>query len=384
MNKQLSQQIDALRGISALVVLLAHTCQIFIWPITGLSSPWRYVASIGASYAVLTFFVLSGFVITGAILRDHSRGGFRCTPYLISRASRIYPPLLFSIALCLAIYGIVYAFDMHGKVSFRTEFDLYVAREKMRADSIRVYLWNLLFLQNVFPQFGPITMNGPLWSLSYEVWLYIIAMFSANWVLNNRVLLGAAPLGVILYVLYVFSDGMFLFLATVWGIGAVAGILYANRVTVPPTIAWPAAALLAAIALREIILDKWVLSPYSSVSAHVVQLLVVTAGLLLFVVTWKRLGFLSWLKGTGAYSYTLYICHFPLLLFAFSLFHETFMTAGLGERALILSGTCVAIILFCKLVSGPLEDKQRYADWLRGCFYRGGTAPGQKESAQMT
>ena len=71
-DKKDSEWLDAVRGFSAIVVLVAHINQVYNLPIVGLNGFMHLFFGIAARYAVISFFVLSGFLITTSILKNIS------------------------------------------------------------------------------------------------------------------------------------------------------------------------------------------------------------------------------------------------------------------------------------------------------------------------
>ncbi|MFO1490414.1 MAG: acyltransferase [Kiritimatiellia bacterium] len=179
MNREISKNIDELRGLSSLVVVLSHTFQWFILPMTGLDHIAREISSSAAHVAVITFFVLSGYVITNSLAANHSANG-RINPaaYIKSRLTRILPAGLFGVAISLIVLIAIIKFNMHGRSTFRTGTELYVARESLNF-SLKDLLSCAIFSNGIIPGTGPISTNGPLWSLSIEFWIYFIALLSA-------------------------------------------------------------------------------------------------------------------------------------------------------------------------------------------------------------
>lgn len=93
-------QLQSLRGIAALVVMIHHSLRVYG------SGNWAWVTSewiLNAQAAVIIFFVLSGYVLSRSLAR---RGLDRrgVTIFYIRRAFRIYPALWIGIA-----FGAVYA-----------------------------------------------------------------------------------------------------------------------------------------------------------------------------------------------------------------------------------------------------------------------------------
>jgi peptidoglycan/LPS O-acetylase OafA/YrhL len=153
--------LDLLRGLAALVVLLMHSRNILFvrYPLLdpddkGILSLIFYFFTRLGNEAVIVFFVLSGLLVGGGVIFKLSTNTFNLKSYVIDRLVRIVLPLfsaLLLIILCAAITG-----------RFFHPVD---------------YLGNLLSLQGILVP----VVSGPLWSLSYEVWFYILAGGVAVW-----------------------------------------------------------------------------------------------------------------------------------------------------------------------------------------------------------
>lgn len=105
------EQLDALRGIAALAVVLSHYALLF-----GPDSPFQVAhawiealswtplfAAFSGRQAVSVFFILSGFVLTVMLDRVH---GY--IPYLWRRVTRLYLPYIVALALSISIKTLVY------------------------------------------------------------------------------------------------------------------------------------------------------------------------------------------------------------------------------------------------------------------------------------
>lgn len=97
--------------------------------------------------AVLVFFVMSGFLVGGKTLERTIEGTFNVKDYSIDRAVRIMLPLLGAIILIIISNFIM---GVHNDY-----FNL---------------IGNFFSLQGILVE----PSIGPLWSLSYEVWFYIL------------------------------------------------------------------------------------------------------------------------------------------------------------------------------------------------------------------
>jgi peptidoglycan/LPS O-acetylase OafA/YrhL len=103
---------------------------------------------------VMVFFVLSGFLVGGMALERSLNRTFDFWAFAWDRVSRIWVPLVPALVLTVGI-------------------QLYCG---VRV-SVPLLLGNLFALQGVIC--NPIGENFPLWSLSYEVWFYVLTGIAA-------------------------------------------------------------------------------------------------------------------------------------------------------------------------------------------------------------
>lgn len=145
--------LDGVRGMAVLIVLLFH-----FWQSLGayhhqFSPQWSRLlslASIGQK-GVDLFFVLSGFLITGILLRTKGSAHYFKTFY-IRRSLRIFP-LYFAVMIGCLVAGAIWslpAYQWHNN------------------------WWYLLYLQNFGDTFWPGSVAGPehFWSLAVEEHFY--------------------------------------------------------------------------------------------------------------------------------------------------------------------------------------------------------------------
>lgn len=150
--------------------------------------------------AVMIFFVLSGFLVGGKAVERITEGTFRAKQYAIDRFARIMLPLVSALLFYLPI-ALLCGYPVSPKV----------------------WIGNLLCVQGVLTGF----VFGPLWSLSYEVWFYILMLGIAlvwtakrTWTLKTEV-----GLIILLISLMVFTklEATLLF---VWLLGAIAFVKF--------------------------------------------------------------------------------------------------------------------------------------------------------------
>lgn len=154
--------IEGIRGVATLMVALSHLLWLdLLTPALKLPGWLRFVE--GGHAGVLTFFVLSGYVIgwtnPGAFTPDAGRA------YVWRRFVRLAP--IYTVAMILTV-GII--------------------RFTGRPESFRVVAGSFLALQNFNSYFGfsinPPVVNGPLWSLNYELLYY--GLFLLLWRFNPK------------------------------------------------------------------------------------------------------------------------------------------------------------------------------------------------------
>ena len=183
MTREQSLILDFLRGGAALSVFFAHIQQILINPSWMPFSLERkndlvpYLYSQLGAMGVMVFFVLSGYLIACSIMRnisDNPRGTLDIWRFGAARLNRLYPPLVLSQLLVLAIFGLIYLIGANNAEFFLTGQELYSARQSISFE-VYDYIGAWLFLSTMFFALETPIINGPLWSLAHEFWFYVIA-----------------------------------------------------------------------------------------------------------------------------------------------------------------------------------------------------------------
>ena len=201
-----SVHLDAVRGLAAVWVLLGHSRPYFIQQsiksvltgnatLDGAASPLIYTAHASpdagvstwtkhlqidqivggfqhhtiALMAVIVFFVLSGYLVGGSVLRTMRSGVFSWKKYLFQRLTRLWVVLVPALLLGAA-------WDGGGKYLLHNPLNIYrlgpvIAPAMLNNFSFSAFFGNLFFLQGIVTEcFGT---NNPLWSLSFELWFYV-------------------------------------------------------------------------------------------------------------------------------------------------------------------------------------------------------------------
>lgn len=161
MSKKRFYELDALRGIAALVVVLFHYSsryqEIFGHEKSG------YLTTFGwGHYGVQLFFIISGFVIYMTVLKVKSVKDFT-----IKRIIRLYPAYIFAVILTFSIVSLY-------------------SLERLQTPLPDAIL-NLTMFQGFMP--GVDVVDGVYWSLRVELTFYIIVGFLLFFKLERKVML---------------------------------------------------------------------------------------------------------------------------------------------------------------------------------------------------
>jgi peptidoglycan/LPS O-acetylase OafA/YrhL len=152
--RNLNPQIHGLRGFAALAVFIYHVYGMGglwgFWP--GAFAPVEPLFAAG-KHGVEIFFVISGYLITGSLIRHRSVGRF-----LIDRAIRIYPVFM-TIHLIVFGLGPLIGYKFLAGIS--------------PAAWMRDFVQNALFLPGLFDL--PLAQLNA-WSLSYEAAFYLLSV----------------------------------------------------------------------------------------------------------------------------------------------------------------------------------------------------------------
>jgi peptidoglycan/LPS O-acetylase OafA/YrhL len=189
-----SVHLDALRGLAAVWVLLGHSRAVFIETRIGTllsGKPHTYAGPLQsttepiiishlrisqllngqhalARAAVIVFFVLSGYLVGGSVIRTMRKDSFSWSKYLFQRLTRLWIVLLPALFLGAVL-------DMGGMYFLHSQQNIYkagpIAPTIASHLTLGAFFGSALFLQDIATTwFGT---NNPLWSLSYEFWFYL-------------------------------------------------------------------------------------------------------------------------------------------------------------------------------------------------------------------
>jgi peptidoglycan/LPS O-acetylase OafA/YrhL len=365
--------LDGLRGIAAFYILVSHA-RWLLWEgyRTGyLIHPQNYsVVSKTLMYffslfkwsheVVIFFFVLSGFVIHlkyARSLHQNPKSSINFAEYFIKRIKRIYPPLLFALAITMLL-------DMAGKANAfpiyfgNTPYPLINANIANGSHQLSVFIGNVFFLYTEYvPIYGS---NGPLWSLKFEWWFY---MLYPLFLLLSRKQIYYSTLLIILLFIGVFFPAIWplqllrsvFSMMIYWWLGVLLAEISAGRLKVN-LIIFSTASFIGFVVLS-----------FCNAIMHDLQTALLFSAVIGFLLWWNEKGlslrFLELLKPLGDFSYTLYIIHFPILVFLSGMIMKFNHNQLPVHSFFILGGIiiCLAIsYLFHFFTETPFLTKKNY------------------------
>lgn len=174
--------IEGLRGWLAWGVVFSHIPYLTGFQMKGVDAPIR---SLG-SFAVLTFMIISGFVITHLIIEKPEP----YVSYIIKRFARLFP--LFAIT-CVAgfLTSDLLALAVASDPAYADPFEIVI---RGVAESNHKHFWphvatHMAMLQNLIPNwllpYSDYAFNIPAWSISLEWQFYLVAPLVV-YVLRNK------------------------------------------------------------------------------------------------------------------------------------------------------------------------------------------------------
>jgi peptidoglycan/LPS O-acetylase OafA/YrhL len=281
--------LDLLRFASAMIVFLYH----FHFNLPGYQ-------------AVMVFFVLSGYFISASIITSMQKGDWSWKEYLIKRFVRLWIVLIPALVLTY-IWAVIQVHLFGNTPIFYGVLN------------VKTLLGNIFFTQDILvKQYG---LNGPLWSLTYEFWYYILFPCAL------LVFYSKKKTTKIFYLVIFISIGLFvgkqiMLYFIIWLLGALIAVVKpykfkkstANYFVLFVLTAVAAASTKGLYTLYDSQIS-W-MNPYfiPDLSVGVAFTLLIYWVISLFG-TKNSIGRLAISKELAGFSYTLYLVHYPLLYF---------------------------------------------------------------------
>lgn len=314
-----SAHLDMLRAGAAFLVLISHWRMLLFvdWPQANhrkiLLYFFYWITKLGHQ-AVIVFFVLSGFLVGGSVLRSVGAGNWSAKRYMVHRLTRLEIVLVPALFLC-------WFWDSLGSHLFRPS-PIYLGTAGINvlpygirlSTSIPVFLGNLVFLQNLaVPSFGS---DDPLWSLTNEFWYYLlfpccVIVLASSFRWKSKILAGLGALSIAALVGKPILGGFL-----IWMLGAGLFVLpappawFSHRLR---SVAFLSAALFVTLQLGL------TYSPYQFEAGYADYVLGALFAIFMYFVlhhcwaTGPR--YRKFARATAGSSYTLYVTHMPVLVF---------------------------------------------------------------------
>lgn len=337
-------EIDGLRGISILAVLLNHAD-------SGILS--------GGYVGVDVFFVISGFLITAIIRRDLTSGRFSFWHFYARRAKRLLPA---ATAMVLATMVLGYLFFLPS--DFHRLGKSVVAYSAM--------LSNVFFSRQSAGYWDDQAKSWPLlhtWSLAVEEQFYLaypLLLYAMRRCSLRRQLLVLITVLISSFAISVYQTTVspraayYLMLGRVWELllGAICSLV------APPKLGRNTCELLGLFAVGSVGVPMFVFSDSTPFPGWLAAFPATGTAILLWITQdgssiWKTL--LAWrpLVAIGRISYSLYLFHWPMIVFArylwggptetpsvtasYSAAAASLLVAGLSYRYIENPGRCSRI-----------------------------------------
>ena len=293
---------------------------------------------------VIVFFVLSGLLVGGSGLAKVQSNTFSLKNYSIDRFSRLYVALVPALILCIIL-------DKIG-INFFSEIGYWDHTHPMIAQKITsepfeeklsffTAMSNLMMLQYYFaPTLGS---NGPLWTISSEFWFYFVFGVFTLYSSKRNIVRNIAL--VISVLTFYFLGIQFLILLGYWLLGLFAGI-FSKRISLSPVYS-------AMIFLLILVLSRLFLSDEPSLFFVTLKNYLVASSFALLIISIRGHN-ITFFEKTHAFnkffadfSYSLYLIHFPLMLFFLALISSlgSFPGIGTGYAPTSLEGLAIYVLV---------------------------------------
>lgn len=342
-SREYRAEIDGLRALAVIPVVIFH-----------LGFDWIR----GGYLGVDVFFVISGFLITSIVLADLRSGRFTFREFWARRIRRIFPPLIVMIGCTLvAAWFVMPTFD-HSAIG-------------KQAIAALLSVANVFFWRSAGDYWGLRAEQLPLlhtWSLSVEEQFYLlfplaiwlIHRWRPAWLTGSLVLLAAASFALFVYGVQRSPTATFYLLPTrAWelAVGCTLATLVGtrDRSAAPTWHSWLAFAGLG------LILATYSLLP--EMNAGVAITVLGAALVLAFAGSGPCRAILSLppLVYVGKASYSLYLWHWPFLVFAG---HPNV----LGNPLLFCGLSCLAAVVSYECIEKPTRRRPGILPAIGGCY----------------
>jgi peptidoglycan/LPS O-acetylase OafA/YrhL len=309
-------ELDGIRGIALLAVMMSHGGGRYILEDTFVAKLFAYAMVPGWS-GVELFFVLSGFLITGILLRTKSAENYFSSFY-VRRFLRIFPIYYFVVAVGLLFAAHNAWWNSMLPALHKTRIAYYFFAQN----------WPIVWRHSPYMT---VTVFGHFWSLAVEeqfylVWPLIIWLLPEKWVLRLCAFGLVVALPLRFYMVHRYAESLLAMVLTTSRmdgllVGAILAILLRRGQI---SLQWiylllgVGTALIGYIAIFHH--TELIATYYYMPTLGITGFAFLSGGLLALSqhpIAWLRQVLtVGWLRTVGKYSYGMYIYHVPIYLVA--------------------------------------------------------------------
>jgi peptidoglycan/LPS O-acetylase OafA/YrhL len=397
---RLGLTLNTARWIGAFAVVLGHARHLLLANLpdtvgTGLGVKAFYFFSGFGHEAVVVFFVLSGLLVGGVTFDKWQRSGPDLHDYFVHRFSRIYATLVPALAVgaLLDFIGWHYLNASHiyteaASIHTTSMDDLAIGHLGVGAA-----LGNLLMLENVTSLVRPLGSNEPLWSLSWEWWYYCLFALLAGCGLapqkGVRIACAAAAAGLALWL-----PGKTLAWMSIWAFG-IGALWYGHSALWKPKPALAWGLFVVALAASRLLHNQHnMVSREPMLYEYLRDFGVGLTFALVLASLAKSTDAVSarvaaWSERLAGFSYTLYLTHFPMLVFVAAGLHDLAGIAYLKQPGVgpIVECTLLVALLYAyaRVFAAYTEARTgKVRAWLLGVTASGPAAATARAAAAET
>ena len=320
--------LDATRGIAACLVMISHIGSLswVPWDERLPTSLERFIFMLG-SPSVDIFFVLSGFVITNALLQKPLNLG----RYFGWRLTRLMPVVWFSILLGWLVKVYLLSISSPTTNSVWHDISLPVSTHDWLGFFTLIYPFNLVHAK----------INMPLWSIQAEM-LFIIAFPLAFWLMKKCAVLSFILLSIISILSVLITYNIYFFYLPLFFIGMLIAISPVKLFTrFSPLYLFMAGIIW--IVTANVLAEYYIKDELGVVKRYLDMW---GAALLILSLTKITADPPLLLQHLGKVSYTLYAIHLPIIMLTAELFRKElaisyWLSGSIGAFISILLATAL-------------------------------------------
>jgi peptidoglycan/LPS O-acetylase OafA/YrhL len=360
---KLSVYLDFFRWLAAVIVVLSHIKGLFFADYSDVEQSsvflrMLYAVASSGHQAVIVFFVLSGLFISANVMKTIGKGTWSWKAYLTSRLTRLYIVLIPAL-----IMG--YAWDQAG-IRLFAETGVYSGLPEDRYVlgystishlTIENFAGNLFYLQGIVV--GHYGSNGPLWSLSYEFWYYILfPCLALALTSNSRIKKAGYLIACVVLCLVIGQHILTYFL--IWALGFAIHLLpalpyrFARACLLPLLVLTIASIVFYRLIPLNTFLADLAIGCLFSLLIYCMKMAMNTEKASL------RMGKLS--ASLAGFSYTMYLAHFPFLVFIHAMLYSRNPSKWQPDASTLGYGfiLLIGVLAYCWLISFITERRTQH------------------------